>query len=305
MCVGFYTLEHPEYALVLCSNRDEYLDRATDPACFHSFDKHLPERKEKGLGSGKGTEHENVLSGVDVRAGGTWLGVTRTGRVAFLTNITEEYGTYGSSRGDLVASFLLSGDGDADADALIPREDKYAGFNLLLLTPYWSSRDGPNRSLSFNSTYVTNHGGGGTITTRASTPAERSSGGMSNGIDGPEPDAGTWPKVQHGLHSFKSIMNTARPRIPEMELAENLFEMLTWKSDHPPSARSELRNTVQVEPFVMHEIYGYYGTRLSTVILIKRTGEVLFIERDRWKLVDAKPVLSDPTSQREFRFNLD
>jgi len=41
------------------------------------------------------------------------------------------------------------------------------------------------------------------------------------------------------------------------------------------------------------------------VILVKRTGEVLFIERDRWKVVDAKPVLSDQSSQREFRFVLE
>jgi hypothetical protein len=40
------------------------------------------------------------------------------------------------------------------------------------------------------------------------------------------------------------------------------------------------------------------------VILVKRNGEVLFIERDRWKLVDGKPVLSDRASQREFRFKL-
>jgi hypothetical protein len=60
---------------VLCSNRDEYLERPTTLAHFHSFDKLEEHSHLQG----------NVLSGVDVRAGGTWLGVNRTGRVAFLS----------------------------------------------------------------------------------------------------------------------------------------------------------------------------------------------------------------------------
>jgi uncharacterized protein with NRDE domain len=287
MCVGFYTLEHPEYALVLCSNRDEFLERPTDLAHFHSFDK---------LGEHSLSE-ANILSGVDVRAGGTWLGVNRSGRVAFLTNITEEYKTYGSSRGDLVANFLSS-DSEEDVHSLIPCDAKYAGFNLLLLIP--SARG--EHDLTFDGTYVTNHGGGGTLIVRPLTDAERRCGGVSNGIDGK--GAEMWPKVQHGLHSFESIMSAVLPTTPEKELADNLFELLTWKSSQPPSARSELRNTIEVEPFKMAGSQEFYGTRLSTVILVKRTGEVLFIERDRWRLVDAKPVLSGRSSQREFRFRL-
>lgn len=288
MCVGFYTLKHPEYALVLCSNRDEFLQRPTDLACFHSF------KKQEGRSLLEG----DVLSGVDVRAGGTWLGVSRTGRVAFITNITEEYRTYGSSRGDLVASFLSSTSLEEDVHSLIPYDAKYAGFNLLLLAPSASGE----HDLSFDGTYVTNHGGGGTIIVRPLTDTERRCGGMSNGIDGKGAEA--WPKVQHGLHSFKSIMNAVSPSTPEKELADNLFELLTWKSSQTPSARSELRNTIQVEPLALQGPQEFYATRLSTVILVKRSGEVLFIERDRWKLVDSKPVLSDPSSQREFRFKL-
>ena len=56
---------------ILCTNRDEFLSRPTVAAHFHSF--------------GHGTEGEgNVLSGRDLRAGGTWLGVSRFGRVALL-----------------------------------------------------------------------------------------------------------------------------------------------------------------------------------------------------------------------------
>ncbi|KAH8980381.1 hypothetical protein EDB86DRAFT_564833 [Lactarius hatsudake] len=62
-------------------------------------------QRDKGTGS--------VLSGRDMLAGGTWLGINRTtGRIALITNITEPPATYASSRGTLVSSFL----GDPSAE---------------------------------------------------------------------------------------------------------------------------------------------------------------------------------------------
>jgi uncharacterized protein with NRDE domain len=52
----------------------------------------------------------------------------------------------------------------------------------------------------------------------------------------------------------------------------------------------------------------YFATRLSTVLLVRRTGEVLFIERDVWLSgTDAKPELveripGDTSHERRFRF---
>lgn len=49
-----------------------------------------------------------------------------------------------------------------------------------------------------------------------------------------------------------------------------------------------------------------YATRLSTVVLVKHSGHVLFIERDRWTLsAQGQPILADPSSQRVFRFRLE
>jgi hypothetical protein len=110
MCVGFWSLTHPDYALcvtfspldhaphspsadrgggsILCANRDEYLARPTLPAHFHSFEAlatpapsndTVPVVQDDLRSKGK------VLSGRDVRAEGTWLGINRsTGRVALL-----------------------------------------------------------------------------------------------------------------------------------------------------------------------------------------------------------------------------
>ena len=61
-----------------------------------------------------------------------------------------------------------------------------------------------------------------------------------------------------------------------------------------------------------------YGTRLSTVLLVRSNGQVLFIERDIWKLGDgvggsgsdgsgggSRPVKSDPPTERKYNFQLD
>lgn len=50
----------------------------------------------------------------------------------------------------------------------------------------------------------------------------------------------------------------------------------------------------------------YYGTRLSTVILVRRNGSVLFIERDIWlRDTDGSVVRGDPHLERSFRFRID
>jgi uncharacterized protein with NRDE domain len=66
------------HARILCSNRDEYLARPTAGAHFHSFEPGPATLPPDSTTSGR------VLSGRDLRAGGTWLGLNRSGRVAFL-----------------------------------------------------------------------------------------------------------------------------------------------------------------------------------------------------------------------------
>lgn len=49
----------------------------------------------------------------------------------------------------------------------------------------------------------------------------------------------------------------------------------------------------------------YYGTRLSTILLVKRDGSVLFVERDIWKLdKSGSAVRGDPRDDRVFKFEL-
>ncbi|HEY6838253.1 MAG TPA: NRDE family protein, partial [Geobacteraceae bacterium] len=85
---------HPHYRLIVAANRDEYHVRPTAPAAFWE-------------------ETPQLLAGRDLQGGGTWLGMTTTGRFAALTNFREPHRHHPSapSRGRLVSDFLQ---GDAD-----------------------------------------------------------------------------------------------------------------------------------------------------------------------------------------------
>jgi len=287
MCIGIWTLEHPDYALILCTNRDETLDRPTQNAQFHSF--------------GVDIDPHQVLSGRDELAGGSWFGINRSGRVALLTNITEPFKRYDTSRGDLVSSFLLS---NPLEEVVVDDVKKFAGFNLLLLVPTFDSSG--SILLRYESLLLTNHGGGGPVTSRTLSSSERSCGVLSNGVDG----AGEklWPKVQHATDQFPVVVSTRSADPTDAELIDHLFQLLAWQpQDCNISQRSELRKTIHVIPTSIPTSTGsaLYGTRLSTVLLVRNNGDVLFIERDIWKLGDGGiPIKSDDTERRfDFKLN--
>ena len=106
---------HPLYPLVVAANRDEFLDRPSEPARFWP-------------------EAPGFLAGRDLRAGGTWLGVTRSGRFAALTNIRDplRHDPGAPSRGDLVVRFLLGRDGPVEHLAGVAAEPvRRNPYNLL------------------------------------------------------------------------------------------------------------------------------------------------------------------------------
>ncbi|KAI6113164.1 hypothetical protein EV401DRAFT_1984825 [Pisolithus croceorrhizus] len=398
MCVAFFTLEHPDYALILCSNRDEYLFRPTEFAHFHSFETqgclHHGISQDQQLGQCPIQHSQDkdaaVLSGIDVQAGGTWLGLARTGKLALLTNITEDTTLkFPRSRGHLVASFLATPPSSLTDKHPDPTEIEqylrglvgpsdladeggalYAGFNLLLLSPrvthsstmpsprdtdsdpsverHVTLTDIPTKSaITYDAYLATNRGAGGQITCRPLSLAERQYGGLSNGSDGH--GGKEWVKVKKGLEILRTVVSVAEdsdmdrvhekedggrnvrygkgPDHSEDKIIEELFELLTWTPPTSPTSRAGLCNTIQVDPILMRPSnFGasattsigdaktgaitctttataentlntsgneptqppqrYYATRLATVILVKRTGEVVFIERDRWMLPD-------------------
>ena len=130
MCViAFHWRPHGPVPLLLAGNRDEFYERPTAPLAWW--------------------EGGRILAGRDVRAGGTWLGLSRQGRFAALTNHRDPALTRAdrASRGELPVRFL-EGAGSAATFLGQVREEasRYNPFNLLVfdgveLLGYESRRD--------------------------------------------------------------------------------------------------------------------------------------------------------------------
>lgn len=236
MCLILFAHDaHPEYRLVLAANRDEFYARPTAAAHWWA-------------------DTPGLLAGRDLRSGGTWLGVTRGGRIAALTNVRDPEAERGDAptRGALVRDFLAGSEApDVYLRRLAPRAGAYNGFNLLagdgrhLL--YYGSPEGRVRELSPGVYGLSNH--------LLDTP---------------------WPKVERGRAGLAAVLRDGGGVEPEA-----LFRLL---ADAEPAADAELPDTgvdrawerALSSPFISTP---EYGTRASAVLLVSRDGVATFIER--------------------------
>ncbi len=122
------------FPLVVAANRDEYHARPSAAAAFWR-------------------EDARVLAGRDLEGLGTWLGVTRGGRFAAVTNYRGGRDPNAlESRGLLTRRFLQEGAAPRDFVAdLAAKGASYSGFNLLAADGdelwWYSNRDGAPRRL--------------------------------------------------------------------------------------------------------------------------------------------------------------
>jgi uncharacterized protein with NRDE domain len=221
--------------LVVAANRDEWRDRPAQAAHWWP-------------------EHPQLLAGRDLQAGGTWMGATREGRFAAVTNFRDPSDKRASarSRGGLVTEFLLGGDSPARfLSNLSARAHEYNGFNLIV---------GDGVSLFF---YGSREG-----TPRAIEPGVY---GLSNHLlDEP------WPKVTLARREMQAALEDTDP-------APRLFTML---SSEAPAADVQLPQTgvgiAWERRLSAALITGEdYGTRVSTVVAISAAGAMRFEERTR------------------------
>ena len=100
MCIALISTAHPRYKLILIDNRDEYLNRPTAAASWWP------------------APHSDVLGGRDLLRDiqGTWLGITRSGKIAVLTNYREDTppNPAAISRGAIIRKFLTEDVGPID-----------------------------------------------------------------------------------------------------------------------------------------------------------------------------------------------
>lgn len=229
MCIIFIAFETREdYPLILATNRDEFYNR---PAAAAAWWEDAP----------------GIFAGRDLVGGGTWLGVTRSGRFAAVTNYRDPYAKIEKvSRGGLVADFLR---GDEPAGAYLQRvrgrADEFSGFNLLA-----GEMSTERRELFYYSN-------------RGNEIKELGAGiyGLSNHLlDTP------WPKVAGGKKRFEKLVETR-----EFD-KEAFFDLLADQALAADEALPETGVGLEIER-VLSAIFiktPGYGTRCSTVLTFDR-----------------------------------
>lgn len=221
MClIAFAWRAHSRWPLIVAANRDEFRDRPAAP-----------------LARWPGGE---IVAGRDLAAGGTWLGLTRSGRFAAVTNVRDPLARRSGarSRGELVVSWLSGATGAADfARHLGARFDHYADFNLLF---------GDRAELWYAASL-----------TRSCRPLAPGIYALSNHLlDSP------WPKVQRARAALEAALSQLDP-------GAALAQML---DDGALAAPAQLPDT-GVEHAWEHALSAIridtpsYGTRVSTVLL--------------------------------------
>jgi uncharacterized protein with NRDE domain len=226
---------HPAYPLVFAANRDEFFERPTASAAFWE-------------------DAPGVLAGRDLRAGGTWMGVTRGGRWAALTNVRDPTAEAvgGRSRGELVAGFLRGTDpAGRYAEEVATRLAEHAGFNLLL---------GDREGVVYLGTRAPE--------LRALEPGVY---GLSNHLLGTP-----WPKVRTGTAALRALVDAGGE--PEVDA---LFRILA-RSEPAPDAELPDTGVGREWERALSSLFivaPAYGTRASTVLLIDHADAVTFVER--------------------------
>ncbi len=238
MCLILFGIEtSPEFPLILAANRDEFHTRPTRAMEF------WPDRPD-------------ILAGKDLEAGGTWMGISKQGRFAALTNYRDlsNLKSNAPSRGELILRVLEYQGSVPDAlKALDTTAAEYNGFNLL------AGEVGKTGQIFCYSNQD-----------RTIINVQPGVHGLSNHLlDTP------WPKVANGKSQLKSIIETA----PENN--EALFNLLTDTS-RPEDA--QLPNTGiglewerTLSPLFIQS--PTYGTRSSTLMRVNRAGEIQVVER--------------------------
>ena len=251
MClIAFAWKVLPDYPLIVAANRDEWQDRPAAPAAWWS-------------------DHPNVLAGRDLKAGGTWLGITRNGRFAALTNFRDpsDRKTDAPSRGQLVSDFLIGTMSARDyLLALRERAGKFQGFNLLAgdrnSLHYFSSRIGEIIKVPPGIHAFSNH----TLN---------------------EP----WPKVEKA----KSALGAAlQGEMPWKARQMAIYALLSDTTRAPDDALPDTGVGLEWERMLSSAmIVGEkYGTRCSTLVQMRATSEIHFAERS----LDARGIVMQTAS---------
>ena len=236
MCLILFSVaQHSRYPLIIAANRDEAFKRPTAALTFWS-------------------DAPNIAAGRDLDGGGTWLGITREGRWAALTNYRQA-GSYrhgAPSRGLLVSEYLLSSsDPQEYIEAVQANGAQYNGFNLLI---------GKGTEVY----YFSNRAVGAQL-----VPA--GSHGLSNHLLNTP-----WPKVSIGRAVLNTLPDLEPPALTDVLLQTLHSRTVPQDADLPDTGVGIPGERILSPVFIASESY---GTRSSTVILVDHNGAVSITEQ--------------------------
>lgn len=237
MCILFIAVKkHPKFPLIIAANRDEFHPRPTQTSQFWD-------------------NYPNLLAGKDLSAGGTWMGVTRNGKVSALTNIRDpsRQNDNAKTRGELVTQFLNKNITQPDyASALEKSTEDYNGYNLLFgtLSPL---------ELSVFNNHTLRH-------------QQLSQGyyGLSNAsLDKP------WPKIERGKQALADYCESHQ-EIDTRALFRLLGDNTQAEDEDLPETGVPYEWEKQLSSiFIRGE---RYGTRSSTILTVDNDNHVEWIE---------------------------
>ena len=236
MCiVAFSWNPDSETPLLLAANRDEFFERPTQ--AMHWW------------------PNSGVLAGRDLKSGGAWLGITRSGRFAMITNIRNPVlrRVGAPSRGELAREFLESADSPATfIRCANERAGGYEGFNLLC-----GEISSQSHELWF-------------LNSTESSPRRLDANlyALSNAtLDTP------WPKLLRIKQGFRHALAEKNPAVQDERLLRLLHNTTRPRDDQLPVTGVPLEwERVLGSVFIRGETY---GTRASTLVrLCPQSGQI-------------------------------
>lgn len=227
-----------EYPLVVAANRDEFHQRPTQASHYWP-------------------EHPRVLAGRDLQAGGTWMGINRSGRFAAVTNYRDPGKTRPAprSRGNLVIDYLQNQLPTGQyLDKVSSTANDYAGFNLLV-------GDGDQLWYLSNS---------GPYIERQARRLPPGIYGLSNAsLDTP------WPKVQRGKQVLAAALHGSIDH-DALEAVVASRQLASKDQLDLQGLNSEMDELLSAQ-FIANEAY---GTRATTTCWRTAVGEYHWKERN-------------------------
>lgn len=235
MClINLQFRKHPTYKLIIAANRDEFYGRPAASAHYW-------------------TDEPHILAGRDLTGMGTWLGVTKKGRIAALTNFRDPTNLESGhlSRGAVVKNFLA---GTASPIEYLKTIDpkQYAGFNLIIgdaeKLVYYNNIQEESYEIPPGTHGLSNH--------FLNTP---------------------WPKVIKGKERLASYM--AETKKADLQ---KIFTMLMDDEHAPDTHLPDTGVGLDLERMLspMFIKTPDYGTRSATVVLVTHDNTLTFAERN-------------------------